>query len=110
MRSEKELFAALEKNQFRRRFRLKGDELSYYLDKGKEIIGSHARKFIQEWLAPQNPKDDGRQTPMRGHPVFVAQHATATYCRGCLSKWHHIPTDQPLSESEIDSIVKILLT
>ncbi len=25
---------------------------------------------------------------MKGHPVFVAQHATATCCRECIRKWH----------------------
>jgi hypothetical protein len=34
---------------------------------------------------------------MRGHPVFIAQHATATCCRGCLAKWHDIPAGRALT-------------
>lgn len=41
-------------------------------------------------MAPKNIDNDGKQTPMRGHPVFIAQHATATCCRECLKKWHNI--------------------
>ena len=53
---------------------------------------------------------DGHQTPMRGHPVFIAQHATATCCRGCLEKWHKIKKDKELSNSEINYIVEVIMT
>ncbi len=46
---------------------------------------------------------------MRGHPVFVAQHATATCCRGCLAKWHDIPAGRPLSAEEIEFVVSVHL-
>ena len=43
------------------------------------------------------------------HPVFIAQHATATCCRGCIEKWHHIPKEKVLNNNEIDSIVNIII-
>jgi hypothetical protein len=59
-------------------------ERQYCLDKGAEVIDRHAADFVAGRLAPALPNNDGKQTPMRGHPVFIAQHATATCCRGCL--------------------------
>ena len=54
--------------------------------------------------------NDGAQTPMKGHPVFIAQHATATCCRSCLYKWHKIAKNKELSSEEIDYIVDIIMT
>ena len=92
------LFARLARSTFRSRFRLGVKERQYCLDKGPEIIDQHAADFIRQRLAPAEPMNDGKQTPMRGHPVFIAQHATATCCRGCLEKWHAIPHGRALSE------------
>ena len=61
-------------------------------------------------LAPAIIANDGKQTPMRGHPIFVAQHATGCCCRGCLEKWHHIPKGRPLTLQEQEYIVQILMT
>ena len=47
---------------------------------------------------------------MHGHPVFVAQHATATCCRGCLYKWHHIQKNHNLTETETEYVVKVIMT
>jgi len=108
MRDMDELFAALGRSEFRSRFRLAGKEAEYLQQKGLPKILEHARDFITARLADADPPNDGRQTPMRNHPVFVAQHATATCCRGCLQKWHGIPRDKPLSEQEIDYIVEVI--
>ena len=78
-------------------------------EKGLDIIKSHAYDFINKRLAPSEILNDGKQTPMRGHPVFVAQHATATCCRGCLYKWHNIEKNKTLSSKEIDYIVNIIM-
>ena len=103
-----ELFAALSRSQFRRRFRLGPRERAYLADRGLDAVLQHARQFITERLAPAQPVNDGRQTPMRGHPVFIAQHATGTCCRGCLAKWHGIPAGQALSEDEIGHVLAVL--
>lgn len=81
----------LKRSQFRSRFTLRGRELLYLREKGIDKIMEHARAFIDERLAPADIPNDGRQTPMRNHPVFIAQHATASCCRRCLMKWHGIP-------------------
>ena len=95
-----DVFAALSRSPFRRRFALGPSDRRYLADKGPATVLEHARAFIAQRLAPSAPRNDGRQTPMRGHPVFVAQHATATCCRSCLAKWHDIPAGRPLSEVE----------
>jgi hypothetical protein len=104
------LFSALEKSRFRSSFHLGPKERAYLEEKGMEVIREHARDFVRMRLAPENPPKDGRQTPMRGHPVFQAQHATACCCRSCLEKWHHIPSGKVLTEEEQDYIVDILMT
>ena len=98
MRDMDELFDALGRSKFRSRFRLAGKEAEYLRDKGLATILQHARDFVTRRLADTNPANDGRQTPMRKHPVFIAQHATGTCCRGCLAKWHHIPKGNPLTD------------
>ena len=90
----------LAKSKFRSRFKLRAKELEYIKDKGLDKIRSHACDFIRDRVAPAKPINDGKQTPMRGHPVFIAQHATATCCRGCIEKWHHFPKGRELSASE----------
>ena len=100
MRNLDDLFAALERSRFRMRFRLGPREQAYLASRGIETVLSHAADFVAARLAPAQPPNDGRQTPMRGHPVFIAQHATATCCRGCLAKWHGIPSGRPLEPAE----------
>ena len=108
MRDQDELFAALARSQFRSRFRLGPKEALYLKERTLPVVLEHGRRFIVERLADAQPKNDGRQTPMRGHPIFVAQHATATCCRGCLAKWHCIPQSQPLTAEQIDYVIAVL--
>lgn len=86
-----DLFARLSKSSFRSRFRLSTKDKEYVASKGLATIRQHAEDFVARRLAPAVIPNDGKQTPMRGHPVFIAQHATGCCCRGCFSKWHHIP-------------------
>ncbi|MCP4366913.1 MAG: DUF4186 family protein [Deltaproteobacteria bacterium] len=65
--------------------------------------------FIHLRVALQFPKNDGKLTPMRGHPVFIAQHATATCCRGCLQKRHRIQKGRGLSDNEVKFIVDLIM-
>jgi len=108
MRDADELFEALAKSKFRRRFRLSAKELAYARDKGFDVILQHARDFIRDRLAPAMIANDGKQTPMRNHPVFVAQHATATCCRGCLAKWHRVPAGRELTGEEQAYVVAVI--
>lgn len=108
MRALDDLFTALAQSDFRRKFRLKGGDLDYLRDQGLARVMLHAQDFIAKRLAPAVIPNDGQQTPMRGHPVFVAQHATACCCRGCLAQWHGIPPGRALSEEETQHVLAVL--
>ena len=99
----------LSKSRFRSRFRLSKADRAYIARVGWDAIAAHSRKIVGERLAPAEPRNDGRQTPMRGHPVFIAQHATATCCRGCLAKWHAILAGRALSAEEVEFVVSVHL-
>ncbi|HKN67468.1 MAG TPA: DUF4186 family protein, partial [Gemmatimonadaceae bacterium] len=75
-------------------------ERAYVETRGLTRVLVEAEELIAQRLAPASPRNDGKQTPFRGHPVFIAQHATATCCRGCLAKWHEIPRGEPLTDAE----------
>jgi len=105
MRDLDDLFAALARSRFRRRFALGPNERRYLAGKGRATVLAHAREFVAQRLAPAAPRNDGKQTPFRGHPVFVAQHATATCCRSCLAKWHRIDAGRALTAEEQEHAV-----
>ena len=100
---------SLKKSKFRSKFRLTQKDRDYISAKGLETIKEHAFQFINSRVAPAIPKNDGKQTPMRGHPVFIAQHATATCCRGCISKWHGSEKGRALDEAEVDFLVVLIM-
>ena len=108
MRDLDSVFPRLAGSPFRARFRLNPKDRAYLDDKGLEVIRSHARDFVAKRLAAAEPLNDGKQTPMRGHPVFVAQHATATCCRSCLAKWHGIPAGRELTPDEQAHVVSAI--
>ena len=99
----------LQKSKFRSSFKLKEKEKLYVKEKGLETIKEHTYDFINKRLAPPFIINDGKQTPMKGHPVFIAQHATATCCRNCLYKWYKIPKNRQLNDKEIDYIVSVIM-
>lgn len=109
MRDINSLFYSLSKSKFRSSFHLKKKDLEYIEKVGLDKIREHAYDFITKRLAPAQIPNDGKQTPFRGHPVFTSQHATATCCRGCLLKWHHIEQNKELTSYEIDYIVEIIM-
>lgn len=99
----------LRTSPFRSRFRPAEKDCAMIAEKGWHVIEAQARNVIRSRLADAFPKNDGRQTPMRGSPVFIAQHATGTCCRSCLEKWHGIPKGAPLTEEQIEDIVHLLV-
>jgi hypothetical protein len=103
-----EIFDRLARSAFRARFRLRAREREYLAQKGLDVILAHGRDFIDHRLAPAHPAKDGKQTPTRNHPVFIAQHATATCCRGCLEKWHAIPKGHELTEGERKYVLAVI--
>lgn len=108
MRDPTEVLTELSKSKFRSRFHLPEKEREYFDRRGSNVIVRHAFQFIETRLAPARPPKDGKQTPWRGHPVFIAQHATATCCRSCLEKWHRIPKGRELSEEERRYAVNVI--
>lgn len=104
-----ETLIRLQKSPFREKFHLSVKDKKYIEEKGLDTIRSHAADFISKRLAPAYISNDGKQTPMRGHPVFVAQHACACCCRGCLNKWYKVPMGVELTENQQERIVNLLM-
>lgn len=109
MQTVNEALEKLERSKFRSGFRLSEKDREYLKEKGPDVIRRHAEDFVRQKLAPSEPLNDGKQTPMRGHPVFRAMHATACCCRGCLSKWYKVPQHRELTPDEQSRIVNLLM-
>lgn len=109
MQTINEALDKLSKSTFRSSFHLSAKDKAYIDEKGMDTIRLHAYDFISSRLAPAELPNDGKQTPMRGHPVFIAQHATACCCRGCLYKWYRVKKGKQLSEVQIDKIVNLIM-
>ena len=110
MQTIDEALNKLKKSDFRSRFHLKQKDIDYINEKGMNKIRSHAEDFVRTRLAPKYIPNDGKQTPMRGHPVFIAQHATATCCRECIRKWHKIQPGRELSQVQQEYLVDVIMT
>ena len=103
-----EVFRLLAQSSFRRKFRLQGRELAYLQTWGLPHVMKQAEDLIRKRVAPEDIPNDGRQTPWRNHPVFVAQHATATCCRGCLQKTHGITKGHALTQEELAHTLAVI--
>jgi hypothetical protein len=99
----------LNASKFRAGFYLKEKDRAYIREKGMDTIRRHAQDFVRERLAPSVIPNDGKQTPTHGHPVFLAQHACACCCRGCLNKWYRVAKNIELSERQQEKIVNLLM-
>ena len=100
---------AIARHPFRAKFHLRGREQAAAQLSDPATMRRHACDLITRRLAPAEPHKDGKQTPYRGHPVFVAQHATATCCRTCLERWHQIPRGRPLTRAEHGYVVDVII-
>ena len=99
----------LGESQFRAKFVLSEADRSYARDKGRHVNDRHAHEMLRARVGEAQPSNDGRQTPWRGHPVFTAQHATATCCRGCIEKWHGIAKGRPLTDAEVNRLADLVM-
>lgn len=99
----------LSKSKFRSSFKLRSKDIEYINKVGLDKIKSHTYDFVSKRLKDVSKVNDGKQTPTHGHPVFIAQHATATCCRGCLEKWHKIDKNKILDNKDIDYIVSVIM-
>lgn len=103
-----ELWGKLARSAFRRKFHLNSEDLSYLQEKTLPVVLEHGADFIAKRLAPAHPARDGRQTPWKGHPVFVAQHATGTCCRSCLEKWHNFSKGLQLTDLQKRYVLAVI--
>lgn len=106
----KNILNRLSKSKFRSSFHLKDKDILYIEDKGIDKIRNHAYDFVTKRLADTSNVTDGKQTPMKGHPVFIAQHATGTCCRRCLEKWHYINKNKNMTDDDIKYVVDIIMS
>lgn len=106
----KNILDRLSKSKFRSSFHLKDKDILYIEDKGVDKIRNHAYDFVTKRLADTSNVTDGKQTPMKGHPVFIAQHATGTCCRRCLEKWHYISKNKNMTDDDIKYVVDIIMS
>ena len=104
-----EAFAKLARSKFRSRFKLTAEDFAYVERVGIETVRRHAEDFVREKLAPAAPVKDGKQTPMRGHPVFKAMHGSAMCCRGCMEKWWKVRQGVPLTAIQQAKAVDFLM-
>ena len=100
---------SLSKSKFRNSFHLRKYMINYIKEKGLDKIEEHTRELLIKNISDSNPKNDGKQTPMKGHPTFIAQHACGCCCRSCLEKWHHIPKGRKLEEKEINYLTALIM-
>jgi len=98
----------LSRHRFRSRFHLRGRDRGLAELRGPEALRRHADEIVATRLAAAEPRNDGKQTPYRGHPVFVAQHATATCCRSCLERGHGIAKGHELTPAERGYVVDVI--
>lgn len=103
------LFERLAQSDFRSKFKLSTKDKAYIQEKGMATICFHAADFVAKRLVPALISNDGKQTLMRSHPVFIAQHVTGCCCRGCFAKWHHIPAGRALIAEEQQYAVSVLM-
>ena len=99
----------LRKSKFRSSFKLSEKDKEYVRKKSLKTIEQHTKDFLNQRIKIK-PKNDTKQTPFKGHPTFIAQHATATCCRKCIQNWYKIPKEKVLSDSEINYFKDIIMS
>ena len=95
-----DILSRLRKSKFRSSFKLNAEDIDYIKKKGMSKIREDTKEILRKRIK-KKPQNDSRQTPYKGHPVFKAQHGTATCCRKCISKWYKINSERELSENEL---------
>ncbi len=100
---------ALSTSKFRSGHHLRKYMYKFIDEKGLDKIEQDAYEIVRKKIGDAYPKNDGKQTPTKNHPVFIAQHACACCCRSCLEKWHKIPKGRELTEKEIKFIVALIM-
>ena len=100
----------LAKDKSRSVFTLGQAEVEYIQSRGIDILRLHATDFIQKRIAPAEPKNDGHQTPTKGHPVFIAQHACGCNDRDAVETFFSLKKGKQLTEKQVHLIVDVLIS
>jgi exodeoxyribonuclease V alpha subunit len=106
--SMEDLFAKLLKSKFRRKFHLNDADFQIIDKKGLDLLWEETKLILQDRVSVLK-ENDGMQTPFKGHPCFVGQHALGLCCRNCIEKWHGIPKELELEENHLDYFADLLL-
>jgi len=99
----------LSKSKFRSNFHLRKYMKDYINEKGLDKIKEHTIDFMDKKIGDAYPTNDGKQTPTKNHPSFIAMHACACCCRTCLEKWHYIEKGRALTKEEKDFLVNLIM-
>ena len=105
-----EVFSKLNKTGRINDFSLGASEIEYVTSRGIDILRLHATDFIQKRIAPAEPKNDGHQTPAKGHPVFLAQHACGCNDRDSVEKFFGFNKGVLLKDKEVNLIVDVIVS
>ena len=105
-----EVFSKLNKTGRISNFSLGDAEIEYVSSRGIEILRLHATDFIQKRIAPKEPKNDGYQTPAKGHPVFLAQHACGCNDIDSVEQFFGFKKGSLLKEKEVNLIVDVIVS
>lgn len=99
----------LAKTKYRRQYVLSPKLKEYCRQTGMEKLRRKAFEIVREKVSSPYYKGEGRQTPLDGHPIYIAMHATGTCCRTCLEVWHSIVSGRRLTEKDIIYIVDTIM-
>jgi hypothetical protein len=77
-------------------------------------LRAFVREELAKGIAPPRPWGDGRRVPvegpkLEGHPLFYAQHATASCCKKCAYYWWGLPRDQQYSDPQLDFLTSMCM-
>lgn len=88
--------------------RLSENDIELIQEIGVDGIKQQARQIVEAKLM-EHPENDGRQTPYAGNPVYKAMHACGAASRRDLARKHRIPAGKELTDSQVDSVVNLLV-
>ncbi len=105
----RKLLEKVAKCDYRAEIDLGAEDIEYINSRGFDMMIKHAQDFVERRLGPARPRNEGKQTPLKGHPLFLAQHATGSDSRRALSEYHGIAEGKELSRQQIDYVTDVVL-
>lgn len=103
------LLEKVAESDYRAEIDLGPEDMDYVNSRGFDMMVRHAHDFVERRLGPARPRNEGKQTPLKGHPLFLAQHATGADSRAALSEYHGIAEGKKLSRQQMDYVTDVVL-